>query len=147
MSTPERPTLPPVVLVEDNPDDETLFREAWRRAHIAAPLVVVRDGAEAVDRVTAPSPAALPALVLLDLKLPSLSGAEVIARLRADPRTATVPVVVLSGSVGPHDIEACYAAGASSFLFKPADFAALEDLVRSVAHYWLRINEPPPAPR
>ena len=138
-------SLPAVLLVEDNPDDEALVREAFRRARVGHPLEVARDGAEALKRALDSPADRRPALVLLDLKLPRLSGLEVLARLRGNVQTMVMPIVVLSSSREPADVAKCYEHGANSYLVKPLDFADLEALVRNVAHYWLRHNEPPPA--
>ena len=136
-------SLPSVVLVEDNPDDAMLIGEAYARVCVPNPLMVVRDGVEALA-VALDAAEALPALMLLDLKLPRLSGLDVIASLRAAPRTMTMPVVVLSSSPERDDIRASYAAGANSYLVKPLEFSSLEKLVRYTVEYWLRHNERPP---
>jgi len=135
-------SLPPVLLVEDNADDETLLREAYRRARVGFPLSVARDGLEAVAQVR--GAAQRPALVLLDLKLPGLSGFEVLEQVRADDRTRSLPVVVLSSSQEQADIARSYACGANSYLVKPLDFGELEAMMRDVVCYWLRHSEPPP---
>jgi two-component system response regulator len=137
-------SLPCVLLVEDNADDETLLREAFRRARVGHPLDVARDGIEAIERTLDVAPERRPALMLLDLKLPRLSGFDVLEKLRGDARTRTLPVVVVSSSQERADIERSYACGANSYLVKPLDFAELEAMIRDVARYWLRHNEPPP---
>ena len=138
--------LPAVVLVEDNPDDAILIREAYARTRVANPLAVVRDGLEALALALDPSTDERPGLMLLDLVLPRLSGVDVIARLRESPRTRTMPIVVLSSSSEPDDIGASYAAGANSYLVKPREFTSLERLLRHATQYWLRHNERPPHP-
>ena len=134
-------TLPCVLLVEDNADDETLLREAFRRARVGHPLDVARDGIEALARTLDVAADRRPALVLLDLKLPRLSGFEVLERLRGDARTRTLPVVVLSSSQECADIERSYASGANSYLVKPLDFSELQAMIGDVTRYWLRHNE------
>ena len=137
-------SLPPVVLVEDNPDDALLIREAYARTRIANPFAVARDGVEALAMALAPANDERPGLMLLDLMLPRLSGVDVIARLRASQRTRTMPIVVLSSSSEREDIAASYAAGANSYLVKPLEFTSLEKLLLHATRYWLRHNERPP---
>jgi two-component system response regulator len=141
------PALPAVLLVEDNPDDEALVREAFHRARVGYPLEVARDGVEALSRALDPPAEERPVLMLLDLKLPRLSGLDVLARLRGDASTMMMPIIVLSSSSERADIAKSYEYGANSYLVKPLDFAELETLVRDVAYYWLRHNERPPAIR
>ena len=141
---PARGGLPPVVVVEDNPDDEALLCEALRRARVAHPIVVARNGLDAVHLAVEARAGERPALVVVDLALPYLSGFDVIARLRAEPATMLVPAVVLSSSAERADIARAYATGASSYLVKPLEFRALCDLIARAARYWLRHNEPPP---
>jgi two-component system, response regulator len=137
-------SLPSVVLVEDNPDDALLIREAYARTRIANPLAVACDGMQALALALDPATDERPGLMLLDLVLPRLSGFAVIARLRGSKRTMTMPIVVLSSSSERDDIEASYAAGANSYLVKPLEFASLEKLLRCATQYWLRHNEQPP---
>jgi len=139
--------LPAVLLVEDNPDDEALVCEAFRRARVGHPLEVARDGVEALARALDAPADQRPVLMLLDLKLPGLSGLEVLARLRGDVSTMLMPIVVLSSSCEKADIEKSYEYGANSYLVKPLDFDELEAMLRNVVHYWLRHNERPPAIR
>jgi CheY-like chemotaxis protein len=139
-------SLPQILLVEDNPDDEALAREALRRSGIANPVVVAHDGAEAVSLLIPSDPHATPlkpGLVLLDLKLPKLSGFDVLRQLRADDRTRGLPVVVLTTSREQRDVVDSYAAGATSYVCKPVDFDEFAYVMRQIAHYWLRLNEPP----
>ena len=137
-----------ILLVEDNPDDAELTRIAFAEASISNPLVVVRDGAEALDYMFARGawshrdPARYPALVLLDLNLPKLDGREVLQAIRADERTRTLPVVVLTTSVEPFDVEASYALGVNSYIRKPVDFEQFVSAVRQVVQYWLVLNQP-----
>lgn len=137
-----------ILLVEDNPDDAELTRIAFAEASIPNPLVVVRDGAEALDYVFARGgwshrdPASQPALVLLDLNLPKLDGREVLQAIRGDERTRALPVVVLTTSVEPFDVEASYALGVNSYIRKPVDFEQFVSAVRQVGQYWLVLNQP-----
>ncbi len=137
-----------ILLVEDNPDDAELTRLAFAEANVPNPLVVVRDGAEALDYVFARGgwahrdPASQPALVLLDLNLPKLDGREVLQAIRGDARTRALPVVVLTTSVEPFDVEASYALGVNSYIRKPVDFEEFVSAVRQVGQYWLVLNQP-----
>ena len=140
-----------ILLVEDNPDDEALTLRALSRNNISNQVVVVRDGQEAVDWLegTGPygdrNPADIPALILLDLKLPKIDGLDVLRRLRGNPRTALVPVVILTSSKEDRDRASGYQSGANSYVQKPVDFTAFVDAVRQLGMYWLMLNEPPPA--
>ncbi|NLC60687.1 MAG: response regulator [Gammaproteobacteria bacterium] len=137
-----------ILLVEDNPDDAELTRIAFAEADIPNPLVVVRDGAQALDYLFARGawaerdPARQPALMLLDLNLPKLDGREVLQAIRGDARTRTLPVVVLTTSVEPFDVEASYALGVNSYIRKPVDFDQFVSAVRQVVQYWLVLNQP-----
>jgi two-component system, response regulator len=141
-----------ILLVEDNPDDEELTLRALARHHIGNRVVVARDGQEAVDWLEGTGPFAsrdvndLPAVVLLDLKLPKIDGLEVLRRLRANPRTAIVPVVILTSSKEDRDRASSYHGGANSYVQKPVDFTSFVDAVRQLGIYWLMLNEPPPNP-
>lgn len=136
-------TRPVVLLVEDNPDDIELARLAFAEAGVEHPLEVVRDGAQALDYLFARGAHAgrdrddLPALVLLDLNLPRLDGREVMRAIRAEPRTRALPVVALSSSAQPFDIDASFASGADSYLQKPVDFARFIEDVRRLRARWL----------
>ena len=130
-----------ILLVEDNPDDEELTLRALRRNNIGNEVVVARDGAEAVAYFERGGE--LPALVLLDLKLPKLDGLEVLRRIRADERTRLVPVVILTSSDEESDLVSGYANGANSYVKKPVDFVAFIDAVRNLGLYWLMLNELP----
>ena len=147
---------PVILLVEDNPDDEELTRLALSESGVSGSLVVARDGAAALDylaRPAGPAPgagpgkdSALPQLVLLDLKLPKVDGLEVLRRLRADARTALLPVVILTSSDEEQDLLSGYRLGANSYVRKPVDFSKFTDVVRQLGEYWLSLNHPPPAP-
>jgi two-component system, response regulator len=140
-----------ILLVEDNPDDEELTLRALARNNIGNQVVVVRDGQEAVDWLDGTGPYAgrdpsdVPALILLDLKLPKIDGLEVLRRLRATPRTAIVPVVILTSSKEDRDRADGYYGGANSYVQKPVDFTSFVDAVRQLGMYWLMLNEPPPS--
>ena len=131
-----------VLLVEDNPDDEALTLRALRKHNITN-VVVTRDGAEALDYLLG-GQAPLPAVVLLDLKLPKVDGLEVLRQLRADARTRILPVVILTSSREEGDLLEGYGSGANSYIRKPVDFVAFMEAVRQLGVYWLELNEPPP---
>ena len=138
-----------ILLVEDNPDDVALTLRALDKGHVANQVEVAEDGVEALrlllgDGHTAPSE--LPALVLLDLKLPKLDGLEVLARLRREPRTRLLPVVVLTSSTEERDLVESYSLGANSYVRKPVDFNQFVDAVQHLGLYWLVLNEAAPAP-
>ena len=139
-----------ILLVEDNPDDEALTTRALRMAKIANDIVVARDGAEALDYVFGEGQFAgrdvskVPAVVLLDLKLPKLSGLEVLQRLRSDPRTRLVPVVILTSSSEDEDMLRSYESGANSYVRKPVEFGAFANAVSQLGVYWLLLNQPVP---
>jgi two-component system response regulator len=139
-----------ILLVEDNADDEALTTRALRMAKIANDIVVARDGAEALDYVYGEGQYAgrvasqLPAVVLLDLKLPKLSGLEVLQRLRGDPRTRLVPIVVLTSSSEEEDMLKSYQFGANSYVRKPVEFGAFASAVSQLGVYWLLLNQPVP---
>lgn len=140
----------PILLVEDNPDDQLLTMRALRKHQVDNDVVVVRDGVEALDYLfatgafAARDPAASPALVLLDLNLPRMGGHEVLRRLRADPRTALQIVVVLTTSTEERDVQTSYQLGANSYVRKPVDYQHFSQLVGELNQYWLQRNVPPP---
>ena len=137
-----------ILLVEDNPDDVELTRIAFNEAKIANTLVVARDGAEALDYLFARGahagrdPANLPSIVLLDLNLPKVDGREVLQAIRGNELTRSLPVVVLTTSVEPFDVEASYALGVNSYNQKPLDFEHFVWAVQQVGLYWLVLNHP-----
>jgi len=137
-----------ILLIEDNPDDAELTRIAFAEAGIDSQLVVVGDGAEALDYLFARGahahrdPADLPSIVLLDLNLPKLDGREVLQSLRANPATRGLPVVVLTTSTEPFDVEASYALGVNSYIRKPVDFGKFVEVVKQIGLYWLVLNHP-----
>ena len=141
-----------ILLIEDNPDDEELTRRAFKTSNIANRLIVARDGAEAIDFLSAAGAFAGrgaeddPCLVLLDLKLPKIGGLEVLQKMRANPRTRTTPVVVLTSSTEEQDVIRSYGLGANSYIRKPVDFTQFMEAVRILGLYWMVLNEPFPYP-
>ncbi|MHC9083829.1 response regulator [Luteimonas sp. RIT-PG2_3] len=137
-----------ILLVEDNPDDVELTRIAFSEAGIERQLSVVRDGAEALDYLFARGRYSHregqdhPAIVLLDLNLPKLDGREVLQAIRSDERTRALPVVVLTTSNEPFDVEASYALGVNSYIQKPVDFEQFVAVVKQIGLYWLVLNHP-----
>ncbi|MDD5556124.1 MAG: response regulator [bacterium] len=136
-----------ILLVEDNPDDRELILRAFRKHTIGNPVVVAKDGAEALDLLMGPKaydPAAI-GFVLLDLKLPKVDGLEVLRRLRANERTKLIPVVILTSSKEDKDLIEGYRLGTNSYVQKPIDFNQFSEAVRQVGLYWLIVNVPPPS--
>ena len=133
----------PILLVEDNPDDIELTVMALSQEHIANPIELARDGAEALERLEDRSKP-VPLLVLLDLKLPRISGLEVLKRLRSNDRTHNVPVVVLTSSREESDLGSTYDSGVNAYVRKPVDFDSFTEIVRQLGLFWLVTNEPPP---
>lgn len=129
-----------ILLVEDNADDEQLTLRAMRQSEVPNMIRVARDGAEALEHIFGTPNGRLPDLVLLDLKLPKVSGLEVLQRLRNDPRTRSMPVVVLTSSDEEKDIVESYSLGANSYIRKPVDFDEFMDAVRQLGLYWLGMN-------
>ena len=133
-----------ILLVEDNPDDEALMLRAFQRSKLANRIDVARDGAEALAYLIGPSARPVPTLVILDLKLPKVDGLEVLRRLRAEERTRTLPVVVLTSSREEQDLVESSRLGANSSVRKPVDFMQFADATQTLGLYWLVVNEPPP---
>ena len=139
-----------ILLVEDNPDDVTLTLRAFEQQHITNEVIVARDGVEALDYLFGEGKFAdrdtsvLPAVILLDLKLPKVDGLEVLQRLRDDDRTKLAPVVILTSSMEEADMVRGYQLGANSYVRKPVDFGQFAEAVRELGLYWLLLNEPPP---
>ena len=142
-----------ILLVEDNPSDVGLARRALEKAHLANELVVAEDGQEALDylfgsgRHAGRSANELPALMLLDLKLPKVSGLDVLHRVRGDARTRRLPVVILTSSKEEQDVASGYDLGVNSYIPKPVDFKHFQEVIERVGLYWLVTNEPPPGAR
>jgi two-component system response regulator len=142
-----------ILLVEDNPDDEALTLRAFEKNNITNDVVVVRDGAEALEWLFAEGEYAdrdatdHPEVVLLDLKLPKVDGLEVLRRIREHELTKLLPVIILTTSEEESDRLAGYSLGANSYIRKPVDFSQFIEAVRQLGLYWLVLNEPPPEPR
>jgi two-component system, response regulator len=138
-----------ILLVEDNPDDETLTLRALKKCNILNTVVVARDGAEALDYLFGTGiygdrdTAIQPQLVLLDIKLPKIDGLEVLKRLRAEPRTALLPVTILTTSNEERDVITSYQLGVNSYVRKPVDSDSFIEAVRQLGLYWLVLNNPP----
>ena len=139
-----------ILLVEDNADDEALTLRALKRNNIRNEVVIVRDGAQALDyffgggAYAGRDPSIMPAVTLLDLKLPKIDGLEVLRRIRAEERTRLLPVVILTSSKEDQDLVNGYRLGANSYIRKLVDFAQFTEAVRELGLYWLVLNEPPP---
>lgn len=139
-----------IMLVEDNADDEELTLRALKRSKIANEVAVTRDGSEALEFIFGTGQhegrdlSRMPTVILLDLKLPKLGGLEVLQRLRADPRTRLIPVVVLTSSSEEEDMLRSYRLGANSYVRKPVEFSRFADAVSQLGLYWMLLNEPPP---
>ncbi|MDP1811307.1 MAG: response regulator [Sediminibacterium sp.] len=139
-----------ILLVEDNPSDVELAKRAFERSNILNPLVVAEDGQEALDYIFATGRYAgkdrflLPALILLDLKLPIVDGLEVLRRIRAHEQTRRLPVVILTSSKEEQDVATSYDLGVNSYIRKPVDFYQFAEAVKHLGIYWLVLNEPPP---
>lgn len=136
-----------ILLVEDNPDDEALTLRAFQKNKIVNPVHVVRDGQEALDFLLGPDGAApnrLPAVILLDLKLPKVEGLEVLLRLRADPGTRLQPVVIMTSSKEESDLITGYERGCNAYVRKPVEFDEFVSAVAELGRFWLLLNEPPP---
>jgi CheY-like chemotaxis protein len=143
-------TLGRILLADDDPRDVELTLLALSEHHLANEVVVVRDGAEALDYLFrrgayASRPGGNPIVVLLDLKMPKVDGLEVIRTLKADERLRTVPVVVLTSSRVSQDLEDCYSLGVNAFVVKPVDFAEFVAAVKQIGGFWALLNQPPPA--
>src|SRR5216684_1565985 len=139
-----------LLLIEDNPSDIDLTKRAFDRGRIGNPLVVAEDGKEALDYLFGEGPHAgrdvsdLPALILLDLKLPKVSGFEVLRRIREDPRTRRQPVVILTSSKEQEDVAKGYDFGANGYVRKPIDSKQFAEAIAQLGLYWLVLNELPP---
>jgi CheY-like chemotaxis protein len=145
------PALRPILLAEDNPNDVELTLGALHSLHLANEIVVVHDGAQALDFVFrrgafAGRSAAAPAVVLLDLKMPRVDGLEALRRIRADPVHGRLPVVILTSSREENDLVRGYELGANGYVVKPVDFEAFISTVTQLGVFWALVNEPPPTP-
>ena len=135
-----------ILLVEDDPDHETLAIRALRKANVANQIEVARDGAEAIAYMEgiAAGTHSMPQLVLLDLKLPKVDGLDVLRSIRASEKTAILPVVVLTSSDEERDIVASYRLGVNSYIRKPVNFTDFAEATRQLGMYWLLLNQCPP---
>ncbi len=139
-----------ILLVEDDPNDEALTLRAFAKQNIKNQIVVVRDGAEALDWLFVRGahanrdPGLIPQVILLDLNLPKVNGLEVLRAVRADPRTKRLPIVLLTSSKEDRDVIAGYDLGANSYVRKPVDFAEFAEAIRQLGLYWMVLNEPAP---
>ncbi|MFC1848276.1 response regulator [Chloroflexota bacterium] len=142
-----------ILLVEDNPDDETLTLRALKKNNILNEVVVAHDGVEALDYLFARGSYAgrdtsiMPEVILLDLKMPKVDGLEVLRQIREDARTRLLPTVVLTSSKEERDMIESYSLGANSYIRKPVDFVQFGDAVQQLGLYWLVLNVPPPKVR
>ncbi|RDJ26930.1 response regulator [Bosea caraganae] len=141
--------MKPILLVEDNPDDEELTLRAFRKNNIRNEIVVARDGVEALDYLFATGGHAdrepgTPQVILLDLKLPRLDGLEVLRRIRSDERTKLIPVVILTSSREEQDLVDGYSLGCNSYVRKPVNFDEFMEAARQLGMYWLLLNEASP---
>jgi two-component system response regulator len=140
-----------IVLVEDNANDEELMLRAFRKSNIENRVVILRDGAEALDYFfvrgdhAGRSALEIAQVVLLDLKLPKVGGIEVLRALREDDRTRLLPIVILTSSAEDQDLVRCYSLGANSYVRKPVDFTQFVDAVRQLGRYWLMVNQAAPS--
>lgn len=138
-----------ILLVEDNADDAEMTLHALRKGNVANHVQVVRDGAEALDFLfcegtfSSRVPRAGPKVILLDLKLPKVDGKEVLRRIKADARTRSIPVVILTSSKEHVDVQDAYAMGVNSFIVKPVSFELFVKAVQELGMYWLLLNQPP----
>jgi two-component system, response regulator len=139
-----------ILLVEDNSKDEELTLRALRKSNLLNPVIVARDGVQALDYLFARGAqvnrdrSAVPQVILLDLKLPKIDGLEVLQALRADERTRLLPVVILTSSNEEQDLVRSYSLGANSYVRKPVDFARFLEMVHHLGQFWLHVNETAP---
>jgi two-component system response regulator len=139
-----------ILLVEDNPDDVELIMRSFKKHNVSNDVVIARDGQQALDYLfgtgeyTGRNLSSMPAVILLDLKLPKIDGLEVLRRLRADERMELVPVVIVTSSKEEQDLINGYKLGANSYVRKPVDFLQFSEAARQPGLYWLLLNEPPP---
>jgi len=138
-----------ILLVEDNPNDVELALRALRKSNLTNRIHVARDGAEAIEFIFCEGPHATrkiengPRVILLDLKLPKVDGLEVLKRIKSDPRTKTIPVVVLTSSKEQKDVVESYQLGTNSYIVKPVSFEQFVQAVQQLGLYWMLLNQPP----
>ena len=138
-----------ILLIEDNADDRDLTILAFRNTSVLNPVAIARDGAEALTMLLGDGheDQDIPTLILLDLNLPKVNGLEVLRRIRADPRTRVVPVVVLTSSMQKEDLRSAYDLGANGYVRKPVGFSEFTEAIQTLNGYWLILNQPPPEPQ
>jgi two-component system response regulator len=138
-----------ILLIEDNPNDVALALHAFRKQNLANNIHVLRDGAEALEFIFCTGAYAqrdisvAPKVILLDLKLPLVSGLDVLRQIKADPRTQAIPVVMMTSSREERDVVESYQLGVNSYIVKPVDFAQFSEAMRTLGMYWLLLNQPP----
>ena len=138
-----------ILLVEDNPSDAELTIRELKKNQLANNLVHVRNGQEALDFLFGitesgtPGTSPMPKVILLDIQMPKLNGIEVLQRLKENPRTKNIPVVILTSSKEHPDVQRCYDLGANSYIVKPVDFDGFMKSIRELGFYWLLLNNPP----
>lgn len=136
--------ISPILLVEDNPMDVDLTKRALRRRRLPSEIIIARDGEEAINMIARwEMGEPVPVLILLDLKLPRLSGLEVLERLKIHPIYASIPVVILTTSRDNGDVKRAYQLGANSYIVKPVDFDRFLEVASQIESYWTGLNEPP----
>lgn len=133
-----------ILLVEDDPHDVDLTLRALGAQELAGVVHVVRDGEEALSYMSDRDEREQPRFVLLDLKLPKIDGLEVLRGIKQNPRTSSIPVIVLTSSREARDLRAAYELGANSYLCKPVDYHGFSEVVRQIGQYWMQLNEPRP---
>jgi len=144
-----QPNQTEILLVEDSQDDLDMTLRALRKANMANHIEIARDGVEALDFIFCEGAHAarkienMPKLILLDLKLPKVSGMEVLRRIKGDPRTKMIPVVMLTSSKEQKDVIESYGLGTNSYIVKPVDFESFAEAVQKLGMYWLLLNQPP----
>jgi two-component system response regulator len=142
-----------ILLVEDNASDEKLTILAFKKCGVSNDVVVMRDGAAALDYIFGTGSHAgrdvtiLPTVILLDLQLPRIDGLEVLRRIRADARTRIIPVIILTASREEEDVLRSYSLGANAYVRKPVEFVAFVEAAKTLGLFWLLLNEPAPTPR
>lgn len=139
-----------IILVEDNMDDAALVIRALKKNNLANKLVHLKDGAEALEFIFGNNTSAelevlshSPRVMLLDLKMPKINGMEVLEKVKSDPRTKAMPIVVLTSSAEDPDIKRCYTLGANSYIVKPVEFDNFSKVIAELGLYWLVLNQPP----